>query len=318
MQYEINKSITNQLKGIGIIFVILGHLCLLDVIKLPSNKFEYAGAWGVTIFLILSGYGLTQSYFKSGINLTFIYKRISKVGLPYIIITLVWILIDRLFFKINHDAIVIFKSLLGFDFKYSIDPTMWYITYIVMWYIIFFLIFILPMKDIFKIILFIAVYIFMKISSFNLIYDWHLYTEAFPIGVLFAYLLSKSSKLNINISRQIFFVLTTVILFRVFLYFLFEVNNFTAYNKLSISSIFLVFSILSFLILVGYQSKILSFLGSISYELYLIEGKILFVYGIPKISDVLWIKLFDYVTTILLSAFILKLTVRLIKKVNKQ
>lgn len=59
-----SKHTTNNLKAVAIILVILGHLGFI-------NK---SGAWGVGIFLLLSGYGLTQSYIKSG-NYRFLSRK---------------------------------------------------------------------------------------------------------------------------------------------------------------------------------------------------------------------------------------------------
>lgn len=52
------KEDTLALKAIAIIFVLLGHL----------NYLDSSGAWGVHIFLILSGYGLETSYQWNGLK----------------------------------------------------------------------------------------------------------------------------------------------------------------------------------------------------------------------------------------------------------
>lgn len=55
---KMSKEITNSLKGIAILFVLFGH----------TNFLDSSGAWGVHIFLLLSGYGLECSYQKNGIG----------------------------------------------------------------------------------------------------------------------------------------------------------------------------------------------------------------------------------------------------------
>ncbi|MFJ8103366.1 acyltransferase family protein [Lysinibacillus sp. NPDC096212] len=315
MQYELNKSITDQLKGIGIIFVIFGHLCLLDIINMPSDKFDYAGVWGVTIFLILSGYGLTQSYLKNGIHFNFLSKRFSKVVIPYIIITLIWIIVDKIIFNVEYGSIQIVKVLFGLNFNYPVDPTMWYITYIFMWYIVFFVVFILPIKNVLKVLLIISISLIFYVTSFNVIFDWNFYTFAFPIGIVVAYGFSIMNKYSVKIKYQnIILILITVISFRLFLHYIFKVFDLTFYGVLSVSSIFLTFGICSFLIITKCKSKILAFIGTISYELYLIEGKFLFIYGMPKVSDVLWIRILDYLITIIISAYVLS---KIVGRINK-
>lgn len=67
---ELFQTDTYALKGIAILFVLLGHMGYLDA----------SGAWGVHIFLIVSGYGLYCSEKKSGID-SFWRKRILAVYL---------------------------------------------------------------------------------------------------------------------------------------------------------------------------------------------------------------------------------------------
>ncbi|MED4888553.1 acyltransferase family protein [Lysinibacillus fusiformis] len=319
MQYELNKGITDQLKGIGIIFVIFGHLCLLDIIKMPSDKFDYAGVWGVTIFLILSGYGLTQSYLKKGIHFNFLSKRFSKVAIPYVIITIVWIVVDKIVFNIEYGSIQTLKVLLGLNFNYPVDPTMWYITYIFMWYIVFFVIFILPIKDILKVLLIISISLILHITSFNVIFDWNFYVFAFPIGVVISYGLSIMNKYDIKLKYQnMILILLTIIFFRLFLHYIFKVYDLTFYSLLSVSSIFLTFGLCTLLVVTKFKSKLLAFIGTISYELYLIEGKLLFIYGMPKVSDILWIRILDYTITILISAYVLSKISSHINKLNSR
>ncbi|GLC87884.1 acyltransferase family protein [Lysinibacillus piscis] len=315
MEYRINKDVTNQLKGIGIIFVIFGHLCLLDIIKVPSDKFDYAGVWGVTIFMILSGYGLTQSYLKNGIHFNFLNKRFSKVVIPYIIVTLMWIIIDKIIFNVDYGFIQALKVVFGLNFNYPVDPTMWYITYIFMWYTVFFIIFITPIKDILKVLIIISFSLTLYITKFTVIFDWNFYTFAFPIGVGIAYVFAILNKYKVKVKHlNILLILITIICLRLFLDYIFKVFDLTFYGVLSMSSILLTFGICSLLIITKCKSKILTFIGTISYELYLIEGKFLFGYGIPSVSDILWIRILDYIVMIIIVAYLLSKIIEFINK----
>ncbi len=125
-----DRDHTNELKGVAILLVMLGHV----------NVIPHAGAYGVVLFLMLSGFGLVQSYIKSGLD-SFFSKRLSKVLIPYAIITIVWI------FAFGHPAIsngdfyYLVITILGIDLNTSVDPSMWYISFIIIWYLAFFLIF---------------------------------------------------------------------------------------------------------------------------------------------------------------------------------
>lgn len=148
-----SKHTTNNLKAVAIILVILGHLGFI-------NK---SGAWGVGIFLLLSGYGLTQSYIKSGI-IGFFKKRLLAVILPYSIVMIIWIFVDYILGN-KYRILTIGTSILGLNFKSVIDVTMWYISFLILWYIAFFCIFKLIKNNYFKII---TMFIFSYIVYYNL------------------------------------------------------------------------------------------------------------------------------------------------------
>lgn len=90
---------------------------------------------GVGIFLLLSGYGLTQSYIKSGI-IGFFKKRLLAVILPYSIVMIIWIFVDYILGN-KYRILTIGTSILGLNFKSVIDVTMWYISFLILWYIAF-------------------------------------------------------------------------------------------------------------------------------------------------------------------------------------
>lgn len=121
------KEDTLALKAIAIIFVLLGHL----------NYLDSSGAWGVHIFLILSGYGLETSYQWNGLK-DYWKKRFTRVFIPYEVIILLALVIEIIINKnVNIANIVI--SMIGLDFGYNIDPSMWYISYCFLLYAEFYL-----------------------------------------------------------------------------------------------------------------------------------------------------------------------------------
>lgn len=85
-----NLKLTKMCKGIAIIFIVCCHAF--------GHSFRYftpLGGIGVTIFLILSGYGLQLSYQKNGIN-KYWGKRFIGVYIPFVITDVIYGLIfDR-------------------------------------------------------------------------------------------------------------------------------------------------------------------------------------------------------------------------------
>ncbi|MCI9259426.1 MAG: acyltransferase [Romboutsia sp.] len=256
----LTKNTTNNLKAVAIILVILGHLGFIN----------RSGAWGVGIFLLLSGYGLTQSYVKSGI-IGFFKKRLLAVILPYSIVMLIWIFVDFILGN-KYSISTIATSILGVNFKSVIDVTMWYIPFLILWYIIFFLTFKSLKNNYFKIItmfIFSCIIYYYVYKLFDQNVGVRLYTLLFPIGVLLGFLFSK--ELNIS-EKMLKSTLGHIIIFS-FILFEISLNRSNDYRYYTLSIIMFSVMIISiFMIMQNFESKILSFIGNISFELYLFEG----------------------------------------------
>lgn len=80
MEYNILRSIggkyTTTLKGIAIVIIILSH-----TMGCFTRVFTPLGGIGVAMFLILSGYGLNESFKRNGIG-SFWKKRFLRVWIP--------------------------------------------------------------------------------------------------------------------------------------------------------------------------------------------------------------------------------------------
>ncbi len=89
----LDKTQTDQLKGIAILLVVLGHLWVhvSRVRAIPA-----LGDYAVSLFLILSGFGLSISQITKTINSNFIFKRFRRVIIPYWLITLFILVADFL------------------------------------------------------------------------------------------------------------------------------------------------------------------------------------------------------------------------------
>lgn len=78
------KKCTTGLKGLAVLMVVWGHVgaCL------HVSGIQFIGGVGVSIFLILSGYGLEKSYINNGLQ-KFWNKKLIKVFIPFWIVELV-------------------------------------------------------------------------------------------------------------------------------------------------------------------------------------------------------------------------------------
>ena len=182
---DLSRKESEMLRGIAILLVLLGH----------TEYIRWGGAGGVGIFLLLSGYGLNESVKRGGLK-GYWYKRFRTVYLPYLFIAVYGLFVFG--FETPEQVLV---TLLGLDFKLNIDSTMWYITYILFWYIIFYVTELLcralrlrgAAEGIVKIFLLLAATSLVRLLAketliFHLKSDAVTYRLMFPIGVAFSLL----------------------------------------------------------------------------------------------------------------------------------
>lgn len=304
----LNRDWSNQLKGIAIILILLGHLQII----------RHASAWGVAIFLIVSGFGLTQSYSKNGID-NFFKKRISKVLLPYFIVTLIWIITDA-FIGIKHSIVATILTLLGINFNAEFDKTMWYITFILLWYLLFYLTFKFVKNDTVKIIILFLIFsiIFFAFRSiFPLAVGVQLYTLDFPIGVL----LSMYYKKLLNIKEKHLMVIQSILTIGcLFMFYIFH-SYFNSAIAYLLESLFFALTSISFFGLLSMYSiklKFIEFIGNISFEIYLFEGVFINNYKfIFNLSINIWLERFIFFIFIICLSLILSKFIKTINNISK-
>lgn len=119
-----NKNFTNALRGLAILLVVIQHM---GGGRFFINQFTPCGGIGVALFLILSGYGLNESWKKKGLDAFWIGKLL-RVYIPYVL----WICLQRL---LSH------KAFTDTDFWLDVSllkTSYWYVGYLFWWYVIFF------------------------------------------------------------------------------------------------------------------------------------------------------------------------------------
>lgn len=134
----LDRNQTNQLRGISILSIIVGHLWVhVSSIK-PSLLM---GGEGVALFLVLSGFGLTRSFYEKKPSITsFFIRRIERIMFPYWFITFIIIVLDYVILARVYSPKDIVLTLFGINISsttYHIDYVRWYITLLLFWYIIF-------------------------------------------------------------------------------------------------------------------------------------------------------------------------------------
>ncbi|EES5102570.1 acyltransferase [Escherichia coli] len=302
-----DRDHTNELKGVAILLVMLGHV----------NVIPHAGAYGVVLFLMLSGFGLVQSYIKSGLD-SFFSKRLSKVLIPYAIITIVWISAFGHPAIPNGDFYYLVITILGIDLNSSVDPSMWYISFIIIWYLAFFLIFSANISINVKIVfLFLfSVFLYKNSDMFPPPTGAGLYVAAFPLGSLIGVVYEKVKGYRINKRISLLFVIVSLVSMILSIYFYKGIDvSFFDYAATNISSAFLVIGITSIFRVVKINTISLGFFGGLSYEMYLIEFMFLMKgYHLLSFVDSDYIKAALFVVIVSFFAYVYKYVLSIIYK----
>lgn len=260
-----NKEDTNTLKAIAILFVLLGH----------TNFLDSSGAWGVHIFLFLSGYGLERSYQKNGL-IDFWKKRLCRVFIPYEAVILVALPIEMLLNK-KCGILNIMASVAGLDVGYNIDPSMWYISYCFLLYTEFYIWKKLVKKtdnvrrEYIVLLVFIALNFFLSImDKFNAVALWSPATQVWVYVIDFFAGIALANHLHYNrICKCAFYSVALV-------YFV------ARYGKIHYKVDLFMFSLSAAAVTVLlngklelYKCKAIQRLGETSLWIYLLEGHFL-------------------------------------------
>ena len=293
---NLNKNETTALKGIAILFVLFGHLGYIYA----------AGAWGVNLFLILSGYGIAKSN-KTQIKENFFKDKIKKIYFPYVLMTFV-VLLFYIIFNFNFiDIKTIIFSILGLDFGFLYDKTMWYISFIFVQYVLFYLSLkiskLTQNKQDFVLITTNLIFAFLlhiisrKYSIWNPGAGAYLYSYAFTIGII----LSKLSEINIDLKAKrlsvmcIFaLIIPTVVLYG-------NVHSILQYMIYAMAMPLACFLIMS--LKKSDNNALFTFLGKYSFSIYLWEGFLLILYNnmVPESQHLIITDLVYIIITLLIS-----------------
>lgn len=295
--------------------VILSHLNVVGFVTLPL-ALRFSGAWGVGIFLLLSGFGLACSYKKWGLGREYFYKRFAKVVLPYSLVTGVWLVLDIALFGTSYPLKAAALALIALDFSSIVDPTMWFITFIVLWYVLFYLVFKLPLADAYKVALLFALAYLLKYYPAPIIgsrtaWQWSLHAYLFPAGALAGlYWSALSSKAGVRMSPRnlnpAFLGVAAISLAAFALFVLDSLKDLQSYSIANFA--FALFAICLVVVAgsAGFKSRLLLIIGSFSFELYLLEWALMEKYRLLFIFESKPLSLLSYSLALAAAAVLLK------------
>jgi peptidoglycan/LPS O-acetylase OafA/YrhL len=259
---------TLPLRGILAVCVFLTHLC--PHLDEASPWLSDPGLWGppsVACFFMLAGYGLAYSVKTKGKDYLdgFFRKRLSKLVWPFAIMVVIYQT-----YKLAGGTFS-FQSLLA-----EPSPLSWFIYALLIWYVAFYFCFKgidNPQRGIMRIWLFTAVYMAVTVYL-NMGYYW---ISILPLPMAVTYVFYEHQA-RAWVAEHPFLAFTLVFssFVAVMGYTLFAIYQHhlpgwgpIVYTVLPVWVVFLTY------VLGGAESAITNFLGSISYEIYIVHGFVL-------------------------------------------
>lgn len=190
-------AVTEELKGFGILTVVFAHFAYM---KVTNADFLFplsiiAGV-GVDLFLFMSGYGLTVGMLKKPMPvLEFYKKRVIKIFIPFWVALIIIFAADAIFLGVTYSVPYMIQSALGWfptavGFG-DVNSPFWYITWMMMFYILFPLVFMVSKPWLSAIILAVIATLIGTFNPLELGDNWlhRLHTVAFSMGIVCAWLL---------------------------------------------------------------------------------------------------------------------------------
>ena len=326
-------SVTNELKGLGILTVVFAHFAYM---KVTNAEFLFplsiiAGV-GVDLFLFMSGFGLTVGMLKRPMKTVDFYKkRVIKIFIPFWIALIIMFIADAVFMDKTYSVGYIIKSMLGFfptaDGFGDVNSPFWYITWMIMFYLLYPLVFFKDKPWLSAIILAVIATIIGTFNIFDLGSNWlhRLHTVAFSMGIILAWLLQvKEGEKNRFIeyikdfrdnSKDIKYIVIAIMF--VIVFYVSQRTGAGSWPALTaiLGQGFFVEQLMSIVIMLAFtvifilkkvDSKFLTMYGVYSYEVYLIHWPLMAKYDIFFVYLPAWAAVIAWLVAFILVSMLLQ------------
>lgn len=260
------------LRGIFAISVMFHHLAQVTKDGLLFNGFSHIGYLCVGMFFFASGFGLQKSYMKKSENYRkgFLIKRLPAIILPYAAIAAVYLIVMSIFSK-PKSVQKLFSDVLE-------ASNSWYIICILLFYIAFYILMLICKKNykamIIGALIWFAAYVAVC-KLLNVGNWWYNATVLLVFGMFWALYETKILK----IIQRFYYVLfiASVVMTVITTIGRYKADKIIPFPEIkvistSLSAVFFVICILLLTAKFNFGNRVLSFLGEISLEIYLVHG----------------------------------------------
>ena len=319
----LNVKSTSGLRGFLALGIIFHHISPLVKTGEEFSNFSYMGTYIVSIFFFLSAYGLyVQNESRENYLDNFLVKRLSKIIVPFFIISLIY-----MFYRFVNGQLIDLNFFINlFKQGSTIIYNGWFVDIIILMYIFFYLSFKFFQNKFLSIVfntIFIICYICLAIKlGYN--FWWYNSVLAFAIGLIWA---KNQNKIDRFLEKYYFIVivLVTVLLFvshryDILLKYLHLEDSYSYALAANLDNIiFTIYFIIVFLKKINFSNVYLNLIGRISFELYMIHGLVISmlakIFVSSRVNDVLF-TLFVLIISLILAWIVNKIDKRIIQKVS--
>lgn len=332
-------SVTQELKGLGILTVIFSHISYMLVTDYTFlSPLNIAAGIGVDLFLFMSGYGLTVAMLKKPLStLDFYKRRLIKVMIPFWVVLFILFVANAVFLNITYPLPYMVQSFLGwFPHAYGyedVNSPFWYITWMLMFYALFPVLFMAERLWLTAIIFAVIANLLGAFDPLDLQANWlhRLHTNAFSLGILAVWLLqdkqwgeklSKFRNESDGFGRYIF--IAVMILFTIYMVAhlnssdwpetaqLLKSLGVKAYVFEQTTSLLTMIGLITVFSMKKIDNKLLSIFGVYSYEIYMLHWPLMAHYDIFFHTLPAWLAVFCWLLAFLAIGWLLqKITVPL-------
>ena len=295
----LDKYNSNKIKGLLAILIIMHHLSIYIKDVILFKILTIIGIIAVSAFFFYSGYGLMTSYLKKESYLKdFLNKRIMKIVIPYIIAIiftgLAYLLTRQLTPRKIFNSLVEGEPIVRFS---------WYVLAIIILYVVFYLSAkFLKKKKMINIAVFGGTILYCIVVNNVLGFNnwWVNSCFAFFIGIFWASYKERYAITLKDKNKIIRYAIILLIILFVIIGFQFFTSEYAAMDiinntnladdimkqpipviNMNIICIILLFMLFNILEKVRLNDKVFTFLGNISFEIYLYHGLVMYLLRNP-------------------------------------
>ena len=300
-------SVTQELKGLGILTVVFAHFAYMLVTNADFLfPLSIIAGVGVDLFLFMSGYGLTVGMLKKPLPILEFYKRrVIKIFIPFWVAIILIFAANAIFLDIHYSVPYMIQSLLGWfptaEGFADVNSPFWYITWMMMFYVLFPLVFSTKRPWLSAIILAVIATLIGVYNPLDMGDNWlhRLHTVAFSLGIVFAWLLfetkDKENKLVVYLKEfrnkakfTPYIVIALMLGVVVYMSLHTTANHWPTLTAIlgkgyfvdQLTSIIIMFAFIVIFSLKKFDNKFLSIYGLYSFEVYLIHWPLIGRYDI--------------------------------------